>query len=137
LGRNLAQPLHSVEELREALPEDSALLEYHLGERQSYLWMVQRTQVRMWRLPGREAIEREVRLAAALFGQIRERLTQPASRAAFENAIERLSLILLAPLHRIDLPSRLILAPDVALLPVPFAALRVPGESRALGLEHD
>jgi CHAT domain-containing protein len=51
--------------------------------------------------------------------------------------MQRLSLTLLAPLYRMDLPPRLILAADVALLPVPFAALRIPGESRALGLEHD
>jgi CHAT domain-containing protein len=31
----------------------------------------------------------------------------------------------------------LIVVSDVALLPVPFAALRIPGESRALGLEHE
>ena len=138
LSRNLAQPLHSVDELlHTGIPPDSALLEYHLGERQSYLWLVQPTQVRMWRLPGREAIVREVLPAESLFGQIRERLTQPAKRTSFDLAMERLSFLLLAPLAGIELPRRLILVPDVELLPVPFAALRLPGESRALGLEHD
>ena len=51
--------------------------------------------------------------------------------------MERLSFLLLAPLAGLELPRKLILAPDVELLPVPFAALLLPGESRALGLEHD
>ncbi len=91
----------------------------------------------MWRLPGREAIVREVLPAESLFGQIRDRLTQPAKRTSFEMAMERLSFLLLAPLAGLELPRKLILAPDVELLPVPFAALLLPGESRALGLEHD
>jgi CHAT domain-containing protein/tetratricopeptide (TPR) repeat protein len=137
LGRDLAQPLPSVEELRGDLREDSGLLEYYLGERKSYLWLIRRNQVLMWNLPPRAEIERDVRTMSSLFGEIQERLTQPAKRGAFERAIRKLSLTLLGPLYQMELPPRLILSLDSALLPLPFAALRLPGESRALGLEHD
>ncbi|MEO8660262.1 MAG: CHAT domain-containing tetratricopeptide repeat protein [Bryobacteraceae bacterium] len=137
-GHNLAQPLTSTDQLqRRALPPDSALIEYHIGDHNSYLWLVERAQIRMWSLPGRGVIEDSARDASTRFGQIRERFTKPAARLAFQQSLQRLSALLLAPLAGLELPTRLILAPDVSLLPVPFAALRIPGERQALGLQHD
>src|SRR5262249_13905580 len=92
-----AQPLASLAELKEFLARDSALLEYHLGEEGSYLWLVRQTGVTAFRLPSRAAIEREIALAAGLFSKFNERRNDPAKQRAFQAAMDRLARILLGP----------------------------------------
>jgi CHAT domain-containing protein/tetratricopeptide (TPR) repeat protein len=133
----LGRPLGSVAELQASLPTDSALLEYYLGERQSYLWLVLRESVQSFRLPPRSTIETLASRTANRFGQILDRRRSPQLQAAFEADLRRLSGVLLGSLRDTPLPARLILVLDGALHRVPMAALRLPNARESLGLSFD
>ena len=51
----VAAPVQTLAEIQRSLPVDSALLEYYLGERESYLWLVRASEIRSFRLPPRNA----------------------------------------------------------------------------------
>ena len=133
----LGQPLGSIMELQSALPPDSALLEYYLGERESYLWVVQADRVQSFRLPARVAIENLAARTIARFGGILDRRRSAQTQAAFEADLRRLSSVLIGPLAGVHLPSRLVLVLDGVLNRVPMAALRLPGAHEAIGLNFD
>jgi CHAT domain-containing protein/Tfp pilus assembly protein PilF len=134
----LGQPLMSVEKLqREYLPHDCALLEFHLGQRESYLWLVKPNSVQMFPLPPRSVVEAQAGRAVELFRAILDRRRSPAKQAEFERAIRTLSGTLLGQLNEAELPNRLIVVPDGALYRLPFAALRLPSTRRSLGLARD
>jgi CHAT domain-containing protein/tetratricopeptide (TPR) repeat protein len=133
----LGRPLSSVADVQAALPEDSALLEYYLGERESYLWVVQPGGVQAFRLPARQDIETLALRAVNRFGDILGRRRSPPAQAAFQADLRRLSAMLLDPLAQVHLPPRLILVLDGVLNRVPMAALRLPGTREALGLRFD
>jgi CHAT domain-containing protein/Tfp pilus assembly protein PilF len=137
LVEKFGRPLGSVTELRTRyLPEDSALLEYHLAEKQSYVWLVQRQGIQLFRLPARAAIESQCEPVLALFPAILDRKRSPEPQARFEGALRQLSATLIGPLREFRLPSRVIVVPDGILTRIPFAALGIPG-NRRLGLVHD
>lgn len=132
-----AQPLTSINDLqRKVLSPQRAILEYQLGERASYVWLVRDQQIKSFQLPPRAVIERQVAAATSLFGKILERRRDPAMQAAFENAMLRLSATLLGPLQPADLPPSIILVLDGDLNRVPFAALRF-SDGEYMGLHHD
>lgn len=133
----LGPPLVSVAELRTALPADSAVLEYYLGERRSYLWVVQPSGIQSFRLPPRANIEVLASRTANRFGAILERRRSPQAQAAFEADLRRLSAVLLGPLAGLRLPPRLVFVLDGVLNRVPMAALRPPWAREALGLSFD
>ncbi|HEX7312617.1 MAG TPA: CHAT domain-containing protein [Pyrinomonadaceae bacterium] len=54
------QPLKRADIQRKVLDPDTALLEYSLGEKASYLWLVTREEVRLFKLPARSALSDEV-----------------------------------------------------------------------------
>jgi CHAT domain-containing protein/Tfp pilus assembly protein PilF len=136
--QKLLQPLKSIEELqRELLSAESALLEYHLGARQSYLWCIDAHQIQVFTLPSAATIESEARPVVDGFGHILERRRSPSQRVAYNRALKKLSATLLGQLSTIHLPERLILVPDGVLHRVPFAALRLPDGVERLGLAHD
>jgi CHAT domain-containing protein/tetratricopeptide (TPR) repeat protein len=137
-GNAVARSLASIDELqREGLLNDAALLEYHLGERRSYLWLVRRNSVEVFNLPARREIEALCARVTAPFGRILDRRRSPAKLAAFNHSLAAASAVLLGPLAGIPLPQRLILAPDGVLHALPFAALRLASESEPLGIKHD
>lgn len=134
----VGQPLESLEPLqRKFLPADSAILEYHLGEHRSRLWVVKRESIQAFELPPRTEIDAQVARAVDLLGRILDRQRSPAKQASFERAMRRLSSTLLGPLRDTPLPPRLILVLDGALHRVPFPALRLPRTNAYLGLTHD
>ncbi|MBV9506152.1 MAG: CHAT domain-containing protein [Acidobacteriia bacterium] len=134
----LGQPLLSVERLQhEYLPPDSALIEYHLGEQRSYLWLVGHDGIILRFLPPRAELEAMVARTVDLFGRILDRRRSKEKQLAFERDLSQLSAALLSPLKGEHLPARLILAPDGALNRVPFAALRFNRSGEPLGLAHD
>jgi CHAT domain-containing protein/tetratricopeptide (TPR) repeat protein len=142
IGEKFGQTFGSVVELLDELqhhlvPRDSALLEYHLGPDQSYLWLVQSTGIQVFRLPPRAAIEAQVVNAVDLFGRFLARRRSPEKQLAFEQAMQVLSATLLGDLRNTSLPARLIIVPDGGLHRVPFAALQLPRTGRRLGLVHD
>jgi CHAT domain-containing protein len=137
LGQSFGSAAELQSELQHnLLPGDSALLEYYLGPERSYLWLVQSTGIRAFRLPPRGAIEAQIANAVDPFGKILERRRSPQKQLAFERAMRVLSTTLLGPLRDASLPERLIIVPDGGLHRVPFAALRLPA-GHPLGLVHD
>jgi CHAT domain-containing protein/tetratricopeptide (TPR) repeat protein len=133
----LGHPLGSVAELQAALPADCALLEYYLGERESYLWAIQANRIQYFRLPPRAVIERLASRTVNRFSAILDRRKSPGAQAAFESDLRKLSEVLLGPLAEFRLPPRLVLVLDGVLNRVPMAALRPPWSREFLGLSFE
>jgi CHAT domain-containing protein/tetratricopeptide (TPR) repeat protein len=55
-----AKPRKLSEVQRQVLDPETALLEYSLGEEASYLWLVTRDEIRLFRLPARSALDEAV-----------------------------------------------------------------------------
>ena len=134
--RRVSAPLASVADLQRVLPPDAAVLEYYLGETQSYLWIVRRNDIALFHLPARAKIEAESAPVLKLFPLAFERVQDAEKQRAFNQALRRLSRMLLGSVESSELPTRLILIPDGVLTRIPFAALELP-DSRRLGLTHD
>jgi CHAT domain-containing protein/tetratricopeptide (TPR) repeat protein len=130
--QRLGQPFDSLEELRAALPAQTALIEYWLGERESYLWLVEAKRMEMFRLPGRAEIEARCAPFLRLFPAILERKRSRAAQRRFERELASVSALLIAPLG-LAVPAHLVLVPDGVLTEVPFAALETSAHRR-LGL---
>jgi CHAT domain-containing protein/tetratricopeptide (TPR) repeat protein len=131
-----ARPLASVNSLQQMLSSRRAIVEYHLGERHSYLWLVRDQSIEVFTLPSRAVIERQISTAVRLFGKPRDRRASPALQEQFVRAMKRLSATLLGQLQQPLLPPQLILILDGDLHRVPFAALRLPS-GEYLGIQHD
>jgi CHAT domain-containing protein len=99
------------------LPPDAALLSFHLGERQSFVWAISRDRFRMYELP------RRADLAAAI-AQFADAIrtgdasAAPRGRALYEALFGRLE----APFHG---KHEWMLALDEQLFRIPFGALVV------------
>lgn len=80
----LSQPtLLSVSDVQNLLDENRVLLEYSLGEKQSYLWVIEKNQINSFALPSREEVENKAK-------KVYELLTarQPlANETPLENAV--------------------------------------------------
>jgi CHAT domain-containing protein/Tfp pilus assembly protein PilF len=135
--RSLGLSLTSIRQLQELLPRDCALVEYHLAEPKSYLWLVRPESVQVYPLPSRTNIEVETRRVIDLFSRLLDRRRSPALQATFDRAMGQLSATVLGPLRGSALGSQLIIVPDGILNQAPFAALQVPGARNRLGLERD
>jgi CHAT domain-containing protein len=132
-----ARPLTSISNLQHyILSPQRTILEYQLGENISYVWLVREQQIKVFELPPRSAIGRQVAAATSLFGNIMERRRDPTMQAKFEDAMLRLSATLLGPFKAADLPQTVILVLDGDLNRVPFAALRF-SDREYMGLHHD
>ena len=137
-GHQLGTPVSSVAELRtQLLPRDSALIEYHLAEPKSYVWLVQPERTRVFLLPSRAVVEAQSRRAIDLFSRLLDRKRSAALQVAFERTLRQLSATLLGPFRDSALAGRLIIVPDGILNQVPFAALELPDGNGRLGLERD
>ncbi len=134
----LTQPApSSLREIQQhALDADTMLLEYALGDKKSYLWMVTPTAIKSFELPARDEIKR-----ASL--EVNQLLTARNIRIKFETAEEReqrvsqadrdyvraaarLSRMLLGPIASGLQKQRLLIVSDGALNYISFAALPVP-----------
>ncbi|MEW6731306.1 MAG: CHAT domain-containing protein [Acidobacteriota bacterium] len=160
-----SQPL-SLKEIQEQLLDDNTLLlEYALGEEQSFLWVVTSTSIESHKLPKRAEIENVARHVYDLLLQTKpDGLTRktrkevgktdikyseiPATQAemAYWQAATRLSQILLGPVAGSLAFKRLLIVSDGALQYLPFGALPAPimdkngdsGKSRVpLLFEHE
>jgi CHAT domain-containing protein len=114
------------------LDDDTWLLEYMLGDEQSYLWVVSRTEVSIKELPARaqitSAVQRYYDLVTARqpkAGETFQEQQDRANRADTQLAEETsaLSQILLGTLTTQLKARRLIIVPDGALQYIPFQAL--------------
>jgi CHAT domain-containing protein/Tfp pilus assembly protein PilF len=129
-GQPVLPSLTAREVQRELLDEETILLEYFLGERQSYLWVITPTSIASYPLgPGKEiedlADELHRALASGSVG-IRRRALSKA---------EALGKILLGPVAGRLGHKRLLIVAPAGLQSVPFAVLPDPAEPRAGSFE--
>lgn len=128
------------------LDDNTLLLEYSLGEKKSYLWVVSRTSLTSFELPGRADVEAAARRVYDLITadqkvqkEAIEELNKRLARADAEypDAVERLSQMLLGPAAAELKTRRLIIVGDGVLQYVPFAALVEPAAQTPLIVKHE
>jgi CHAT domain-containing protein/tetratricopeptide (TPR) repeat protein len=132
------QPL-SAQEIQQQLDDQTVLLEFALGEKQSWLWAVTRTSVNSYQLSSSNEIEPAARKVYELLtvrqpkkgeteAQYKARVTQ--SETSLQNESARLSRLLLAPIAtRLQSEwkdKRLAIVASGTLEYIPFAALPLP-----------
>ncbi|MBI1763747.1 MAG: CHAT domain-containing protein [Acidobacteria bacterium] len=138
----LTQPpsLTLAELQRQALDPQTLLLEYSLGEEQSYLFAVTATELHSFALPKRAEIERLARPVyerltlhgrPAVFKTIAEKQAWLAqAERAYGQAAAALSQTLLAPVAKLLGQKRLLIVGDGILNYLPFGALPAPAMER-------
>jgi CHAT domain-containing protein len=128
------------------LDENSVLLEYFLGAERSFLFFVDKNSLEIFELPKRETIENQARRMLDNLksrGQTvpGENLTRRAERlkksdAEAKNHLAQLSKILLSPVAGKIQNRRLLIVSSGVLQYVPFAALTVRGQPRAVSRQQ-
>ena len=126
----------SLREIQEhVIDDDSLLLEYFLGDARSYLWVVSKSEIASFELPGRSQIEEEARRFYSLvtahqpvpgetFEQLKARAVE--ADAQLPNAARELGSMILGPAAAKLEHKRLLIVADGALHYIPFQALIVP-----------
>jgi CHAT domain-containing protein len=143
------QPLSGEEIRRQLLDDQTALLEYALGDDRSYLWMVTPQKIISYELPPRSVIENAARRAYAFL--VTRQTLSASDPKSYELALARakkadeqywveakaLSRMLISPVAAELKGQRLIIVSEGALQHLPFGALPLPseavGKSRANG----
>jgi CHAT domain-containing protein len=129
------RPLTVKEIQEEVLDADTLLLEYALGEQQSYLWAVTRDSMITFRLPKRAEIEEAAqRVYELLSVDRRERPSQ--FNSSYSEAASALSQIILGPVAAHLGQKRLLIVPQGTLSYIPFAALPLPSAQKHERLAH-
>ncbi len=122
-ARNLLLQPSTFAEIQPMLDEQTILLEYALGEKQSYLWIITRNGIFAEELPGRVAIEEYAR-------DFYKYLTEPGLRVRANKTAQaslQLSQKLIPESIIKQLPQkRLVVVSDGFLQYIPFSALPVP-----------
>jgi hypothetical protein len=146
---DLVQPaaLNVSEAQQGLLAGDSAILEYWLGTRQSYVWILMRDSFRVARLPRRASIERRAGNLAALLraprreapGEGFEGLAAAESRQtqAIDRAAADLAVVLIGRDVLRGLPRKIAIVADGRLQELPFGVLPNRMDGRSLGATHD
>jgi len=116
-----APPRVGLAEIRQLLDHDTLLLEYTLGKKRSFLWMVTPTQLQHFELPGRSEIGERARDAHRLLASRGRR-----GKGRLRLVTTRLSELLLAPVAEALGTKRLLVVSDEALQYIPLAALPIP-----------
>jgi len=113
-----AGPAASIETVRKALSKNTVLLQYALGDTVSLLWVIDRKGHDLVTIPGRSALETEVR-------RLRDAIGQPGSGdAALLSSARALYELLVAPAAgRLEKADRAVIVPDGVLHEVPFDVL--------------
>jgi CHAT domain-containing protein/Tfp pilus assembly protein PilF len=111
----------TVQQVQALLDTDSVLLEYWLGERTSYLWIISREKAKVVSLPARARIE----TVARTFYEAVKVSDSPAPSA---KAGEELSNLLLSPAANELGSGHILVVPDGILSYIPYAALKVRGD---------
>ena len=129
------QPLNLKEIQQQVLDDESLLLEYALGQENSYLWAVTREDFASYVLPKRSEIEEKVRqvreLMTARVALPGEKLADLQSRvrtaeAQYHQTAAELSQILLGPVAGLLGTRRLVIVAEGVLQYLPFGALPTP-----------
>src|SRR5262245_25369161 len=100
------------------------LLEFSLGEKRSYVWLISAEEVRWAVLPGQQEIEEKVRPYLEMIGTKPRRLSLEQELATQKKLGEQLFTLLIGPLaERLTIGQRLTIAPDGLLYYLPFETL--------------
>ncbi len=122
------QPLGLTEIQQQALDEDTLLLEYALGEKRSYFWLVSQRSIDSYELPPRAEIEAATRRLYELGAARPKRGTPPDPQ--FIAQAKALSEMLLGPAAAQLGAKRLVVVAPGALSYLPFAALPLPEDKK-------
>jgi hypothetical protein len=122
------QPLSLTEIQQQALDEDTLLLDYALGEKRSYLWLVSHRSIDSYELPPRAEIEAATRRVYELLTARPKRGTPPDPQLIAQ--AETLSRMLLGPVASQLGGKRLVVVAPGALSYLPFAALPAPEDKK-------
>ena len=135
------QPLDIDAIRRDVLDADTTLVEYALGPDASYAWVLDRQNLRTFRLAPRAEIERAAREAYELVTSRAKNVPRetPAARArriatsdaALPAALRRVSDLILAPITTFPTTTRLLIVADGALQYLPFEMLPAPRRAQA------
>ncbi len=116
---------------------NTVLLEYSLGEEQSFLWYVTKNSIESWSLPGRAEIEAAAR---EVYNKLKTLDVNNASRRAAQDASARLADIILEPVVDRLKTQRVVIIADGALQYIPFGVLpisKLDGSSIPLLTRHE
>ena len=119
------RPLTLKEIQQEVVDADTLLLEYALGEEQSYVWAVTRDSMVTFRLPKRVEIEEAAQRVYDLLSVDRRKRPSQFNNS-YSEAVSTLSRIVLGPVAAHLGKKRLLIVPQGALSYIPFASLPVP-----------
>src|SRR6266542_696240 len=122
------RPLGLTEIQQQALDEDTLLLEYALGEKRSYLWLVSQRSIDSYELPPRAELEAAARRVYELLIVRPKRWTPPDPQLIAQ--AEALSRMLLGPVAPQLGAKRLVVVAPGALSYLPFAALPAPEDKK-------
>ena len=122
------QPLSLTEIQQQALDEDTLLLEYALGEKRSYLWLVSHRSIDSYELPPRAELEAATRRVYELL-TVRPKRGAPPDPQLIAQA-KTLSRMLLGPVAPQLGGKRLVVVAPGALSYLPFAALPAPEDKK-------
>ncbi|MBL8186825.1 MAG: CHAT domain-containing protein [Acidobacteria bacterium] len=130
------QPIGLTEVQTELLDDDSVLLEFALGETQSYVWAIGKNSVRTATLPSRAEIEQQALRFYELLATRSQtvKFEKPAQRQQriqqadreLNQVAQSLSCTLLHPVADMLSAKRLLVVGDGVLNYIPFGALPVP-----------
>lgn len=124
-----AAPLSLEEIRRRVLDESTTLVEYFLGERHSFVWVVSRSSLFSATLPGRREVERAVEA-------VYRRWSDPSALDDGGPPARALARMVLTPVVSALRTERLLVVADGALQQIPFAALPLTASGRLVLAEH-
>jgi CHAT domain-containing protein len=108
---------------RDLLDDETALVEYALGDERSFVWTVTRSSVDVRQLPSRGDLEKAVRRA---YGDVS--VNDLSTNGSLDRSLKELSALLVGPVRSVAV-HRVAIVADGALEYLPFAAL--PGRAGA------
>jgi CHAT domain-containing protein/Tfp pilus assembly protein PilF len=126
-------PLTLAQIQRDVLDADTVLLEYSLGDKKSFLWVVTASSINSYELPKRAEVELMARRTYGLLNDGKGWVQKNDIRAGYMDAAEPLSKTLVAPAEAKIKGKRLVIVSDGALQYVPFGALPHPSDRSISG----
>ncbi len=126
-----AAPLTVERVQKELLHADTVLVEFMLGEKRSFAWVVSQNSVSVSVLPPRIEIERQVRDYRQLMARKVSALTFQRELADYQSAGRRLYKSLIGPIENaISASRKLLIVPDGLLAYLPFETLVTNGSDK-------
>lgn len=117
----------ALEKHRQAMPEKQAILYYFLGETQSYAWLIDNSEIKLFMLPGASHIEHKTNQLVSLLNKDPSAGNPQTLWKKIISADTAISELLLAPIaDKLAAVTHLTVVPDGVLHRLPFATLLSP-----------